>query len=161
VTGEEIGLFGSEFYTSTPVFPLEKTVACFNLDMVGRVFEPRDTVWNKSPKRVKDFDGIFTLSNDVWPGLSEINQKACKQLGLVPDTTLPPQFLRSSDHYHFHKNNIPVLNYATGYHADYHKVSDEVDKINFAKMKRVAELCFLVGFEVANRTDIEKKAADQ
>jgi len=156
VTGEEIGLLGSNYYTEHPLFPLEKTAACFNLDMVGRVFEKRDTVWNRSPKRVKDFDGIFALSNDVWPGLAEINQKYCKQLGLDPDTTLPSVFLRSSDHYHFHKNGVPILNYATGYHADYHKVSDELEKINFSKMKRVAELCFLVGLEVANRENITR-----
>ncbi len=161
VTGEELGMLGSNFYTQNPIVPLENTVACFNLDMVGRVFEKRDTVWNKSPKIVKDFDGVFALSNDAWPELAKINQKYCDELGLIPDTTLPAQFIRSSDHYHFHKNGIPILNYATGYHADYHKVSDEVDKINFAKMKRVAELCFLVSLEVANRGDIEKNKSDQ
>lgn len=161
VTGEELGMLGSNFYTQNPIVPLENTVACFNLDMVGRVFEERDTIWNKSPKRVKDFDGVFALSNNVWPDLAKINQKYCDELGLIPDTTLPAQFMRSSDHYLFHKNGIPILNYATGYHADYHKVSDEVDKINFAKMKRVAELCFLVSFEVANRDDIKINKSNQ
>lgn len=161
VTCEEIGMFGSGYYSQHPVFPMENTVTCINLDMVGRVFEPRDTVWNKSPKKVKDFDGLFTLSNDVWPGLAEINKEKCKDLGLVPDPSLPANFLRTSDHYNFHKNGVPILNYATGYHADYHKVGDEVDKISFEKMKRVADLCFLVGMEVANLDQIERKPADQ
>lgn len=161
VTGEEIGKLGSEYYTSNPVVPLERTVACINLDMVGRVYEPRDSVWKNSPKMVKDFDGLYTLSNSVWPALAQINLKVCQQLELVPDTTLPAPFLRSSDHYHFHKNGIPVLNYATGYHADYHEVGDEVEKINFVKMKRVAELCFLVGFEVANYPQLLCSPADQ
>jgi hypothetical protein len=52
---------------------------------------------------------------------------------------------------YFHKNGVPILNVATGYHADYHKVTDEVSKINFDKMKRVADFCFLVGYDVANR----------
>ena len=155
VTGEEIGLLGSEYYTMNPVFPLEKTVACFNLDMVGRVFEPRDTVWNKSSKRVKKFDELFVLSNNLWPELSEINKNYCAQLGLEPDTTLSNIFLRSSDHYYFHQKGVPIINYATGYHADYHTVGDVVEKINFAKMKRVADLCFLVGLEVANRKDVK------
>ena len=150
VTGEEMGMFGSDWYTQHPVFPLEKTVACINLDMVGRVFEPRDTVWKKSPKMVKDFDGLFTLTNDEWPELKQISDSVCNILNLIPDNSLPSYFLRSSDHYHFHKNKIPVLNVATGYHADYHKPSDEVSKINFDKMKRVADFCFLVGMEVAN-----------
>lgn len=150
VTCEEIGLLGSEYYTENPVFPLEKTVACINIDMDGRVYEPRDSVWNKSPKMVKDFDGLFTLCNNVWPEIKEISNSNCEKLGLIPDNSLPPNFLRSSDHYHFHNNGIPIINYATGYHADYHKVGDEVSKINFCKMKRVADLCFLVGFEIAN-----------
>jgi len=156
VTGEEIGMLGSEYYSTNPVFPLDKTVACFNLDMVGRVFEARDSVWNQSPKRVKDFDGLYTLSNSLSPELVQINLKYCHQLHLKPDTTLPSSFLWSSDHYHFHKNGIPVMNYATGYHADYHEVEDEVEKINFLKMKRVAELCFLVGLEVANEPVLER-----
>lgn len=155
VTCEEVGLLGSNYYTENPIFPIEKTVTCINLDMVGRVFEPRDTVWNRSPKKVKGKDGLFTLSNNVWPKIKEISQLKCEELGLVPDTSLPDNFLRSSDHYYFHRKGVPTLNYATGYHADYHKVSDEVSKINFAKMKRVTELCFLVGFEIANLENIE------
>nr|WP_319998927.1 M20/M25/M40 family metallo-hydrolase [uncultured Draconibacterium sp.] len=157
VTCEEKGHFGSSYYCDHPVFPLDKTVASINLDMVGRVYDgPRDDVWKESPKKVKDFDGLYTLSNDVWPELAEINAIHCAELGLVPDTSLPKErFLRASDHYHFHKKGVPILNYATGYHADYHKVGDEVEKINFEKIKRVADLCFLVGFDLANKEDIE------
>ncbi|WP_321368389.1 M20/M25/M40 family metallo-hydrolase [uncultured Draconibacterium sp.] len=157
VTCEEKGHFGSSYYCDHPIFPLDKTVASINLDMVGRVYDgPRDDVWKDSPKKVKDFDGLYTLSNDVWPELAEINEKYCAELGLEPDTSLPKaRFLRASDHYHFHKNGVPILNYATGYHADYHKVGDEVEKINFEKIKRVADLCFLVGFDLANKEDIE------
>ncbi|MDO8952180.1 MAG: M20/M25/M40 family metallo-hydrolase, partial [Draconibacterium sp.] len=155
VTAEEVGLLGSQYYIKNPVFPVEKTVACFNIDMAGRVFEPRDTIWNKSAKMVKDFDGLYTLTNDIWPGLKEINSAACKTLDLIPDYSLPSSFLRSSDHYSFHSVGVPIINYATGYHADYHKVTDEISRINFDKMKRVADLCFLVGIEIANREKIE------
>ncbi len=154
VTGEEVGMLGSHYYVENPVFPMEQTVTCINIDMDGRVFEPRDSVWKRSPKMVKDFDGLFTLANDVWPGLKEINSVACEKLEIIPDYSLPENFLRSSDHYSFYKNGVPILNYATGYHADYHKVTDEVSKINFDKMKRVADLCFLVGYEIANLDSI-------
>lgn len=150
LAAEEIGLLGSQYYTENPVFPLEKTKACINIDMAGRVYEPRDSVLKKSPKLVKDFNGLYTLSNDVWPEIKEINLRNCEKLGIVPDTSLPSYFLRSSDHYHFHNNGVPILNYATGYHADYHKVGDEVEKINFQKLKRVADLCFMVALEIAN-----------
>lgn len=161
VTGEELGMLGSEYYADHPVFPIEKTVVCFNLDMVGRVFEERDTVWKTSPKKVKDFDGLYTLSNNEWPRLSELNQQICKDLQLAPDTTLSARFLRSSDHYNFHKNGVPIMNYATGYHADYHKVGDTAEKINFEKMKRVAELCFRMGMAVGNEENIQRKLIDQ
>jgi hypothetical protein len=155
VTAEEVGLLGSKYYVENPVFPIEKTVACINIDMAGRVFELRDTVWNKSAKLVKDFDGLYTLTNNVWPGLKEINSAVCSSLELTPDYSLPSSFLQSSDHFYFHSHGVPVINYATGYHADYHKVTDEISRINFDKMKRIADLCFLVGFEIANSEKIE------
>ncbi len=155
VTGEEIGLFGSHYYAQHPVFPLEKTVTCINIDMDGRVYEPRDSVWKDSPKKVKDFDGLYTLTDDTWPGLKKINTEKCKELGLIPDYSLPSNFLRSSDHYYFHNSGVPILNLATGYHYDYHKVTDEVSRINFDKMKRVADLCYLVSYEIANLDIIE------
>lgn len=149
VTGEELGMLGSRFYTENPLFPLTKTAACVNLDMVGRVFEPRDSVWNRSPKKVKDFDGIFVVTNKVWPHLKEIAATACAETGLIPDFSLPPYFLGSSDHASFDKKGVAILNLSTGYHADYHKPGDEIEKINFNKMKRIADLCFLIGLEVA------------
>jgi Zn-dependent M28 family amino/carboxypeptidase len=150
VTAEEVGMLGSQYYAQNPVFPMEKTVACINIDMNGRVFETRDTVWNKSPKKVKDFDGLYTLTNDFWPGLKDINNEVCAEIGLVPDYSLPSNFLRSSDHFSFHSKGVPIINYSTGYHADYHKPTDEISRINFDKMKRVADLCFLVGLKIAN-----------
>lgn len=163
VTCEEIGHIGSSYYADHPLFPMEKTVTAVNLDMVGRVYDgPRDDVWKDSPKKVKDFDGLYTLFNDYWPQLADINKDKCVELGIVPDTSLPKaRFLRSSDHYHFHKKGVPILNYATGYHADYHKVGDEVEKINFEKIKRVADLCFLVGYEIANLEQIEYTTAKE
>ena len=155
VTAEEVGMLGSRFYAENPVFPMQKTVTCINIDMDGRVYQPRDSVWKDSPKIVKDFDGLYTLTNDYWPGLKEINTNTCKTLNLIPDYSLPTRFLRSSDHVSFHEKGVPIINYATGYHADYHKVTDEISLINFEKIKRVTELCFLVGIEIANKKNIE------
>lgn len=151
VTGEEIGLFGSRYYVNHPVFPLDKTEACINIDMIGRDYEPRDSVWKNSPKLVKDKDGVYTLASNFCPKMLEFSDSACKSLGLVPDKSLPERFIRSSDQYNFHKEGVPILNVATGYHADYHKVTDVVSKINFDKMKRVVDMCFLVGYQIANQ----------
>jgi len=151
VTAEEDGMLGSEYYTKHPLFPLENSVACINLDMVGRVYEPRDSVWQNSPKMIKDFNGIYTLVSDFSPELVHLTDSICHNLGLVPDKSLPDYFFRTSDHHHFHSRGIPVLNLSTGYHADYHKISDEVSRIRFDKIKRIAELCFWVGYEMANK----------
>lgn len=149
VTGEEKGFLGSGYYANHPVFPMEKTVACINLDMIGRVNEPRDSVWEKSPKLVKDYDGIFTLISDFSANLTQLTDSISHELGLIPDKSLPEYFFRSSDHYHFHSRGVPILNLSTGYHADYHKVTDETSRIRFDKMKRVAELSFWIGYEMA------------
>jgi hypothetical protein len=154
VTAEEVGLIGSEFYSKNPVFPLEKTIACINLDMVGRVYEPRDSVWNHSPKVVKPFDEIYALVNDFEPDLKKITETACSALNLTPDFSLPDNFFYSSDHYHFHRNEVPILNFSTGYTADYHRPTDDAQRINFEKLKKVAELCYLVGIAIANKKNI-------
>ena len=156
VTAEEVGLLGSQFYVQNPLFPLSQTIACINLDMVGRVYEPRDSIWKKSPKLVKAEDGVYVLTSDFLPQLGTITDSVSASLGLVPDKTLPGYFFRSSDHHHFHSRGIPVLNLSTGYHADYHKPSDEISKINFNKMERLGKLAFLTGFELANRVDLKK-----
>ncbi len=149
-SAEEVGLHGSGFYSNNPLFPLRKTVACINLDMVGRVYEPRDSVWNDFPKKVKDYDGIYALVNQFNPLLKEIHDEACTELGLVPDYNLPSRFFNASDHYHFHRNKVPVLNLSTGYSADYHKPTDEAWRLRPDKMKRVAQLCILTGVRLAN-----------
>ena len=151
VSAEEVGLLGSDYYTQHPVFPLEKTISAINLDMVGRVYEPRDSVWKNSAKLVKDRNGVYTLVSSFFPPLESVTDSLCAELELVPDKSLPERFFHSSDHHHFHSKGVPILNMATGYHADYHKVSDVVSRINFRKMQRVAQLTFLIGYELGNR----------
>jgi len=162
VTSEEIGLFGSRYYVNHPVYPIENTEACINIDMVGRVYEPRDSVWKNSPKQVKNYDGLYTLASNFCPQMLEISDSICASLDLVPDKSLPVRFIRSSDQYNFHKKGIPILNVSTGYHADYHKVTDEISKIDFTKLKRVTDFCFLLGYEIANRKEpLEKMLSDK
>lgn len=151
VTAEEVGMIGSEYYSKNPVFPLEKTAVCINLDMVGRVYEPRDSVWVHSPKQVKPFNEIYALVNDFDPDIKSIAEKAGLKTDIVPDFSLPDNFFYSSDHYHFHRNEIPILNLSTGYTADYHQPTDDIERINFDKMKKVAEFCYLIGLAVANK----------
>ena len=72
----------------------------------------------------------------------------------------PNRFYFRSDHYNFAKNNIPVIFYFNGTHADYHKPSDTVEKIQFDLLEERARLVFYTAWEVANRKDrivVDKK----
>ena len=121
-TAEERGLVGSARYAKEPVFPLEKTIAMFNMDMVGRLKDDKLMVM-----------GIGTAPR--WKGLIE---KLGKEHGFK--LTLKPEGIGPSDHSSFYRKKIPVLHFFTGIHADYHKPSDDWDKINVNGMSRVVDL---------------------
>lgn len=151
VTAEEKGLFGSDFYSQHPVFPLEKTLADINLDMVGRSAE-------KEAEKEVDLDnslcgpnGVYIISGKQSTELMKISDNVCKELNLIPSDALSKALLTRSDYYHFYKNGIPVLGVTTGLHEDYHQPSDELDKIDYNKMMRVAGYAFLVTEKVANQ----------
>jgi hypothetical protein len=147
VSGEEKGLFGSKFYTENPVFPLNKTIANLNIDMVGR----RDTIQPND-------NYIYLIGSDkISKDLHQINEQINnKHIGFNLDYTYnkdsdPNKFYYRSDHYNFAKNNIPVIFYFGGLHEDYHKPGDEIDKINFDKLEKVSKYVFLTAWELANR----------
>lgn len=150
VSGEEKGLFGSRYYVENPVFPLKSTVANLNIDMIGRVDE----------KHEGNPDYIYIIgSNILSTELHEINEKANKiYTGLELDYTYNSvndknRYYYRSDHYNFAKNNIPVIFYFNGIHEDYHKHTDEIDKINFKKMEKITRLIFHTAWELANRDE--------
>ncbi|MGD1843097.1 MAG: M28 family metallopeptidase [Thermonemataceae bacterium] len=149
VSAEEIGLMGSSFYTNyQPLFPLENTVANLNVDMIGRVDENHQ----ENPDYIY-LIGSDKLSEDLHQ-LSERVNATYMQLKL--DYTYnadndPNRYYYRSDHYNFAKNNIPVIFYFNGVHADYHQPTDTPDKINYTKMTKIAQLVFFTAWEIANR----------
>jgi hypothetical protein len=120
-SGEELGLLGSAYYTKNPAWPLERTEAMLNLDMVGR------------PREGKLYVGGVGTS----PGFKEILEKA-NRTGL--QLSYSESGYGSSDHTSFYVKNIPVLFLFSGLHADYHKPSDLPEKIQFADAARVGDL---------------------
>jgi len=153
-TAEEKGLYGSMFYVKNPVHPLEQTVANINLDMIGRTKSSADTGKTLMFETdVKDENDLFVISGKQSSDLISINDVACAKLGIIPDHNNEQTHLYNSDQYYFYLNQVPVLFYHTGIHTDLHSIRDEVDKINFLKMKRVTQLAFMVGYEVANKPD--------
>ena len=158
VTGEEIGLFGSKYYTDVdPVFPLANTVADLNIDMIGRV----DAKHENQPNYLY-LIGSDKLSQELHDISEAVNKK---YINMEFDYTYndendPNRFYYRSDHYNFAKNNIPVIFYFNGTHADYHKPSDTPDKIEYDLLETRTRLVFHTAWELANRDErivVDKK----
>ncbi len=153
VAAEEIGLYGSESYTKAPLFPLEKTVADLNMDMIGRVKGVADTS-DQNP--MSGPNTVFVITDNQSSELLAIAKKADERNKIDFDYSLggkdhPLQLFSRSDHYNFVKKDIPVLFFTTGLHTDYHTQGDVIGKIDFAKMELVTKTMFEIGLEVANR----------
>lgn len=147
VTGEEHGLFGSEFYSQNPVFPLANTVVDLNIDMIGR-----DDLANRGKKYVYVI-GSEMLSSELKV-INEAANKKTVNLELnykYDDPNDPDRLYYRSDHYNFAKNNIPVAFYFDGIHEDYHKPTDDVDKIDFNLLQKRTQLVFATAWEIANK----------
>jgi hypothetical protein len=135
-TGEERGLLGSAHYVRQPRFPLENTVAMFNLDMVGRL---------------NDENKLQVFGTGTAKEFEPLVDKLGEQFGF--QITKHPGGFGPSDHSSFYAKKIPVLHLFTGTHSDYHRPSDDSPKINVEGMRRVADMLI----DIVQVTD----AADQ
>ena len=147
VTGEEKGLLGSDYYTQNPVFPLEKTMVNLNIDMVGR----------RDPQHKDSAPYVYVIGSDkLSTQLHEISERVNREnLNLEFDYTYndqnhPDRLYYRSDHWNFAKNNIPIIFYFDGIHEDYHKPSDEVDKIEFDLLEKRIRTVYFTAWELAN-----------
>ncbi|RZJ44611.1 MAG: M28 family peptidase [Chryseobacterium sp.] len=147
VTGEEHGLFGSEYYSDHPVFPLANTVVDLNIDMIGR---------DDPANRGKSY--VYVIGSEMLSSeLKVINEAANKktvnlELNYKYDDPKDPERLYyRSDHYNFAKNNIPVAFFFDGIHEDYHKPTDDVEKIDYSMLQKRTQLVFTTAWEIANR----------
>ena len=151
VTGEEKGLLGSKYYTDVdPLFPLANTVCDLNIDMIGRT----DARHKDDPNYVY-LIGSDKLSTELHTLSEEINAKYTN-INLdykYNDENDPNRFYYRSDHYNFAKNNVPIIFYFNGTHADYHKASDTPDKINYDLLENRSRLVFHTAWELANRAE--------
>ena len=150
VTGEEHGLLGSRYYSENPLFPLANTVADVNIDMIGR----RDALHADTNNYVYII-GANRLSSELDHISATMNQK---YVGLDLDYRFndpkdPNRFYERSDHYNFAKFGIPSVFFFNGVHADYHKKSDEPNKIEYDALEKRTQLAFVIAWELANRKD--------
>jgi len=120
-TGEERGFFGSSYYVNHPLFPLDRTVAMLNLDMVGRLRDERVTV--NSVGTGTGFDELLERANASYAfRLSKVSGASGR-----------------SDQASFYAKRIPNLHFFTGRHPDYHRPTDVFEGLNVPGMRRVAE----------------------
>ncbi len=126
-SGEELGLYGSKYFTEHPTVDLTKVNYMINMDMIGRL--------NPTTKSIS-VSGSGT--SPVWE--TTLKNITGTQLSIKTDSA----GVGPSDHTSFYLKNLPVLHFFTGSHSDYHKPSDDWDKINYAGEKEVLELIIAV-----------------
>ncbi len=133
--GEEKGLFGSRYYVEYPLFPLSKTVAMLNIDMVGR----------------NSIDSLSIFGAAAFPKITEIVKDKNSETGF--NLVFDPVLNGGSDHMSFTRKKIPALFFHSGIHQDLHQVSDEVRFINYDKIAKAAKLVFRTAWQIANEGD--------
>jgi len=157
VSGEEEGLWGSEYYSNHPLFPLDKTSVDLNTDMIGRIDTERKTE--------DSLNYVYVIGHDKLSSeLVSINEAAnSKYTGLILDYKYDDPQDRNriyyrSDHYNFARKGIPILFFYDGMlQADYHKPTDTVDKIYWDIYEKRARMIFYTAWQMANRDDMLKR----
>lgn len=133
-TAEEKGLLGAHYYVQDPIFPLDKTLAMINLDMVGR----------------NDIDQMGIIGKYQFPKLFQIVETINKNTVNFQLNLTVEQFIRNSDHSPFMRAGIPSLLFNSGLHDQLHTPDDTADRIIPDKLEKTAQLVFLSLWEVAD-----------
>tara|TARA_S200000501_G_scaffold165677_1_gene156118 strand:- start:266 stop:1285 length:1020 start_codon:yes stop_codon:yes gene_type:complete len=148
VSAEEKGLLGSKYYTDNPLYPLDETITNLNVDMIGRT----DPTRSSNNDEYIYLIGTDRLSSMLHNTSEKVNNNTVKleldyRFNAWDD---PNRFYERSDHWHFAKNNIPVIFYFSGTHEDYHMPSDTADKIRYDLLTKRTKLIFHTAWEIAN-----------
>ena len=136
-SGEERGLLGSRHYCEHPLIPLDKTVMMVNFDMVGRL---------------SDKSELTMVGVGSTPGIDTIVESLGSAAGFkIKQVKGVSDGFGGSDHESFYDKQIPVLFAFTGLHNDYHKPTDDTERINFPGMARIADYGELLLLDIARR----------
>jgi Peptidase family M28 len=156
VSGEEKGLWGSEYYANHPVYPLQKTSIDINIDMIGR---KDDNLKSADSNNHVYLIGDDKLSTDLPRFVDSINNLYIKLITdrKYNDPKDPNRLYFRSDHYNFAKKGVPIVFFFDGIHKDYHRPSDTPDKINYDLHEKRTRLVFLLAWEAANRNEMMRR----
>ncbi|WP_430812153.1 MULTISPECIES: M20/M25/M40 family metallo-hydrolase [unclassified Carboxylicivirga] len=145
-SGEEKGLLGALYFANHPQEHDFNIKANINIDMVGRIDSAHKSNY------------IYTIGNQHYPEFDTLVQAANKltETLSIQNNYNEPQpygnFIRLSDHYAFHRLNIPVLAFFSGLHADYHKPGDTPEKINYTALSQRVKLIFITTYLATKKT---------
>jgi len=162
-TGEELGLFGSQWFTDHPTVSRDSIVAELNIDMVGRG-DSADTQGG-GPAYLQ-LIGSRRLSTELGDMVETVNKTEPHPFTFdyqYDANGHPEQYYCRSDHYMYARYGIPIVFFTTGNHEDYHQVTDEPQYIDYAHMARVAQLVADMAKTVANldhRVVVDKPKPD-
>ncbi|MEO8452796.1 MAG: M28 family peptidase [Gemmatimonadota bacterium] len=139
VSGEERGLWGSDVFGATPPVPIGQIVANLNMDQLGRNW--KDTVVV-----------IGTEHSDLGKTLATVAAEH-PEIGMQPtgDKWPAENIYYRSDHFNFARRGVPILFFTSGFHPDYHQVTDSPDKVDAEKEARMLRLIYHVADRVANQ----------
>jgi len=142
-TGEEKGLWGSSHYVRNPLLPIDGTVAMLNMDMIGRLEGGTLVV-----------HGVGTA--EEWTDvLLAANQSTARPLSIA--TT--PEGFGPSDHASFYGEGLPVLHFFSNTHVDYHRPSDDWEKVDIEGLGRIVDLVIEVAFDLAGVSGSDERIA--
>lgn len=138
-SGEERGLLGSQYYVEHPLYPLASTVMMVNFDMVGRLNGKSE---------------LTMIGTGTSPGIDALVDVLGKSAGMtIKKVSGMTDGFGGSDHESFYVKNIPVLFAFTGLHSDYHRPSDDSDRINYNGMARIADYLELIVLDLVRRPE--------
>ncbi len=144
VSGEELGLWGSHWFSENPTWALDKIVADINIDMIGRAVTDADKV------------GSGKIGMQITPSADHAKFSTLVQNGVSIGAkfgitfTSGDQYYERSDHYNFARLGVPVVFFCDGEHPDYHKVTDSADRLDYVSMEAIARTACWTGWEAAN-----------
>ena len=170
--GEELGLFGSEYFTDHPTVPRDAIVAELNMDMVGRGGTGDFTGVTKAGEAIHggagyvQLVGARRLSTELGDMVERVNK--AQRFGLRFDYSLdadghPQNIYCRSDHYEYARYGIPIVFFTTGGHSDYHQVTDEPQYIDYDRMAQISKLVQASAVQIANlghRVVVDKPKPD-
>jgi len=160
-TGEEKGLWGSEYFASNPTINLKNLIIQINLDMISMSKQPGDT--KPQNKNLAGPNELFVIgprivSSDITKTVNDVNAQTVN-MTLNPhyDTLEDPEriFFRS-DHYSYIAKGVPAVFFFSGPHEFYHQADDEVDKVDFKKLTMSTKLMYALAFEFASQSNRPK-----